>query len=244
MYILIALMLGSVGSILLASALLLLSKSKLELVSTYLISVAGGTLLGAAFLGMIPKAIQVLQKPELALGLTLSGIILFFVVEKFILWRSCGNKECERYNSASAPLILLGDALHNFIDGIIITAAFFTSVEFGVIVTLTVFAHEIPQELADFGVLIHNGYSKKKALKFNLISGLTTLVGGLLAYVVLETAERLIPFVLSFSAASFIYIALADLVPQMHSKTKLTDSIIQLLLILLGVLIIYLIKRV
>jgi zinc and cadmium transporter len=153
-------------------------------------------------------------------------------------------KNCERHKSATAPLILIGDALHNFIDGVIIVAAFFTSYKFGILVTLTVFAHEIPQELADFGVLISNGYSKKKALVFNLLSGITTYFGGLLAYFTLEAANKLTPYVLAFSAASFIYIALADLVPQMHRKTNLKDSLVQISLIFTGILIIYIIRKI
>jgi zinc and cadmium transporter len=243
-YIIIALTVGSVGSIFLAGGLLFLDNSKLEKVSSHLLTLAGGTLLGAAFLGMLPKAIKTAGNSETILGLTLTGIIVFFMLEKLILWRTCENKNCERHNNATAPLILIGDALHNFIDGVIIVAAFFTSYKFGIIVTLTVIAHEIPQELADFGVLISNGYSKIKALTFNLLSGATTYLGGLLAYFTLEAANKLIPYVLAFSAASFIYISLADLVPQMHRKTNFKDSLAQVSLILTGVIIIYIIRKI
>jgi zinc and cadmium transporter len=240
----IALLIGSVGSIALAAVLLLLNKDKLEIVSSFLLTLAGGTLLGAAFLGMLPKAIAFDGNPEFVLGLTLAGIILFFVLEKIILWRICENKNCERHNNASAPLILLGDALHNFIDGIIIVTAFYTSVSFGIFITLSVLAHEIPQELADFGILLNNGYSKIKAFKYNLLSGLTTLLGGFLAFFTLGTATTLIPFVLAFSASSFIYIALADLVPQMHNKTRVKDSVLQIILIISGIMIIYFIRKI
>lgn len=241
-YIILALFVGSVGSILLAASLLFIEKKNLERISTYLITFAGGTLLGAAYLGMLPKAINVSGKAENILSLTLVGIILFFVLEKLILWRTCQNKNCERQKNASAPLILVGDALHNFIDGLIIATAFFTSPKFGIIITLTVFAHEIPQELADFGILINNGYSKTKALIYNLLSGATAFLGGLLAYFALEKATMLVPYVLAFSAASFTYIALADLVPQMHNKTDIKNSILQVSLILTGICVILLIK--
>ncbi len=181
---------------------------------------------------------------RVVLKIVLAGIIGFFLVEKFILWRTCFNKECSRHRNASAPLILIGDAFHNFIDGIVITAAFLTSINFGILATLAVVAHEIPQELADFGILIHNGYSRQKALLYNLLSGSTALIGGILAFFALESAEQFIPYALAISAASFIYIALADLVPQMHNKTGSADSIFQFILIITGTLIIYFIKNI
>lgn len=241
--IIIALFIVSIGSVALAGTLLLLDDKKLQKISTYLTSLAGGTLLGAAFLGMLPKAVNMIDA-EVVLSLTLAGILLFFIIEKFILWRICENKNCERHNTASAQLILIGDAFHNFIDGIIITAAFLSSPTFGLFITLSVVAHEIPQELADFGILIKNGYTKKQALFYNMMSGLSALIGGLLAYFALESAQKLIPYVLAISASSFIYIALADLVPAMHKKSKLKESIMQFVLILIGVFIIYTIKKI
>ena len=243
-YIIIALIIGSVGSIGLAAVLLYLDDNRLSIISAYLLSLAGGTLLGAAFLGMLPKAVSLMENDNRVFYLVLVGIFFFFVIEKGILWRTCGNKDCERHQNAAAPLILLGDAFHNFIDGIIITAAFFTSNSFGILVTLSVFAHEIPQELADFGVLLQHGYSRRKALLYNLLSGCTTILGGIIAYFTIESATRLIPWILSLSAASFIYIALADLVPQMHKKTNIKDSVSQIGLIIIGLLIIYLIKKI
>lgn len=240
--ILIALIAGSIGSVALAGSLLLLDDEKLQKTSSYLLSLAGGTLLGSAFLGMLPEAVKTIDA-NVIFKLILAGIILFFLIEKVILWRSCGNKNCERHNTASAQLIIIGDAFHNFVDGIIITAAFLASPTFGLFVTLSVIAHEIPQELADFGILIKNGFSKRKALSYNMLSGSTAIIGGLVALFALESAQKLIPFVLVFSASSFIYIALADLVPSMHNKTKLKDSLIQFILILIGILIIYLIKQ-
>lgn len=232
------------GSIILAGSLLFFDEGKLDKISTWLLTIAGGTLLGAAFLGMLPKALSLSNTNESVLIICLAGIVLFFIIEKVILWRTCANKDCERHKNASAPLILIGDALHNFIDGIIITAAFFSSSRFGIIVALSVFVHEVPQELGDFGVLIKNGYSKNKALKLNLISGSTTILGGLIAYFALDWSTKLVPWVLALSAASFIYIALADLVPQMHTKTNIKTSLLQILFIITGVLIIYGIKKI
>ena len=241
-YILLALLIGSVGSVGLAALLLLLPNSKMYNVSEHLVSLAGGTLLGAAFLGMMPKATSMLE-PTLVFKLMLVGVIVFFVMEKIILWRTCQNKECERQHDASAQLILIGDGFHNFIDGIVIVAAFHTSITFGIAVSLSVFAHEVPQEIADFGILLKNGYSRKKALLYNMLSGSTSLLGGLIAYYTIDAMNQIVPYVLAFSASSFIYIALADLVPQMHKSTKAKQSFAQLSLIMLGISIIYMIKR-
>lgn len=241
-YIIIAIIFGSAGSVSLAGFLLLLKEDKLQKTATYLVSLAGGTLLGAAFLGMLPKAIKLLNEGTV-LWVTLTGIMVFFLIEKIILWRTCYNKDCERHKNASAPLILIGDAFHNFIDGVVIASAFLTSINFGILAAIAVFAHEIPQELADFGILIKNGYSRKKAFTYNMISGLTAIPAGLLAYWFLDSARQIIPYVLAFSAASFIYIALADLVPQMHKKTAVKDSVLQLSLILSGIVIIYFFKQ-
>lgn len=238
----LVLLAGSLGSVALAGSLLFIPEARLQKLSSYLISIAGGTLLGAAFIGMLPKAVSLMDATKV-FRWTMLGILAFFLLEKIILWRICNNKNCERHNSASAQLILVGDAFHNFIDGVIIITAFITSSSFGFIVALTVFAHEVPQELADFGILLKNGFTKKKALLYNMISGSTALLGGLLAYFALESAQKLTPYILAISASSFIYIALADLVPSMHKKTALKDSGIQFLLIISGILIIYIIKE-
>lgn len=239
-YLIIALILGSVGSIALAGLLLTLRQDKLERTSTYLMYLAGGTLIGAAFLGMIPKAIA-MTSPGLTLQAVLGGILFFFILEKFILWRTCSKKDCDRHMHAAAPIILVGDAFHNAIDGIVIAASFLTSTELGIFVTLSVILHEIPQELGDLGILIKSGLSRSRAFWFNVLSGSTAILFGILAWFTLESMQRLIPYALAFSASSFIYIALADLIPEMHRKTGLKDSLSQIALILLGILIIYLI---
>jgi len=241
-YTIIALISGSIGSVGLAALLLLAKKDRLEKISTLLMYLAGGTLLGAAFIGMIPKAIFTL-KSEIVLQFVLGGILFFFVLEKVILWRTCRNKNCERHVNAVAPMILIGDAFHNAIDGIVIAASFLTSVELGIFVTISVIFHEIPQELGDFGILLKSGLSRKKALFYNMLSGSTSIVFGILAYFFMGSMKMLIPYVLAFSASSFIYIALADLIPEMHKKTTLKDSLTQILLIISGIFLIYLIKQ-
>lgn len=241
-YVIIALIMGGVGSVALAGIMLQLNDHLLEKVSTYLLYLAGGTLLGAALLGMIPNAIE-MANPERVLQVILVGILLFFVLEKIILWRSCNHKECERKNSAAASIILIGDAFHNAIDGIVIAASFLTSTELGIFVTFSVMLHEIPQELGDFGILINSGLSRKKAFTYNILSSSTAIVFGIIAFYTLESMQSLIPWALALSAASFLYIALADLIPEMHRKTSIKDSVIQLSLILLGILIIALVTN-
>lgn len=241
--IILALSISSIGSIGLSALLLFFKKDNLEKISTLLMYLAGGTLLGAAFLGMIPKATSML-KAEIVLQFILGGILFFFILEKIILWRTCNNKNCERHVQVVAPMILIGDAFHNAIDGIVIAASFLTSVELGIFVTISVIFHEIPQELGDFGILIKSGFSRKKALLYNMLSGSTSIFFGILAYFFMGSMQSLIPYVLAFSASSFIYIALADLIPEMHKKTRIKDSILQLILISIGIFLIYFVKNI
>ncbi|MBP6663110.1 MAG: ZIP family metal transporter [Paludibacter sp.] len=237
----VALIAGSVGSVGLAGLLLLLKDSRLQDISTYLTYLAGGTLLGSAFLGMIPEAITMLDSQTI-FKFILAGILFFFVLEKIILWRTCRNIDCERHIKAAAPMILVGDAFHNAIDGVVIAASFLTSIELGIFVSISIVFHEVPQELGDFGVLL-KVYSKRRALLYNMLSGSSAIVAGIVAYYFMGTMKSLIPYALAFSASSFLYIALADLIPEMHQKTKLKESIIQILLIIVGVLIIYIVKQ-
>ena len=237
----VALIAGSVGSVGLAGLLLLLKDSRLQNISTYLTYLAGGTLLGSAFLGMIPEAITMLDS-QTVFEFILAGILFFFVLEKIILWRTCRNIDCERHIKAAAPMILVGDAFHNAIDGVVIAASFLTSTELGIFVSISIVFHEVPQELGDFGVLL-KVYSKRRALLYNMLSGSSAILAGIVAYYFMGTMKSLIPYALAFSASSFLYIALADLIPEMHQKTKLKESIIQILLIIVGVLIIYIVKQ-
>lgn len=242
-YTIIALIAGSIGSVALAGLLLLLKDDKLQEFSTYLTYLAGGTLLGAAFLGMIPEATSMLDI-LLVLEFVLAGIVFFFVLEKIVLWRTCRNQDCKRHFEAAAPMILIGDAFHNAIDGIVIAASFLTSIELGIFVSISIIFHEIPQELGDFGILIKSGMSRSKALFYNLLSGSSALLFGISAYFFMSELQSIIPYALAISASSFLYIALADLIPAMHQKTKLKESTIQILLISVGIFIIYLIKNI
>jgi zinc and cadmium transporter len=225
--------LGSIGAIAGAAMLLLFRESTRKTLLPCLLSYAIGTLLGAAFLGMIPNALQ--QNTSLAIsGTVLAGIVIFFVLEKIVIWRHCHDAECE-VHGAAGPLILIGDAFHNFVDGFVIAAAFLTSIPLGIAASLAVIAHEIPQEVGDFAILLENGYSKTRAFTLNLLSSLTTLPGAVIAYFFLGATREAVPFILALSAASFIYIAVADLVPSLHRQTGLKPALIQLLLVLAGI---------
>lgn len=238
----LALICGSVGSVLFASLLLLLKTELLHKISFYLLYLAGGTLLGAAFLGMIPEALSTLSI-KTSMRLLVAGICCFFILEKIILWHTCRNKNCERQINTAAPMILIGDAFHNAIDGVVIAASFLTSTEMGVFVTLSVIFHEIPQEMGDFGILLRSGLSTKKALLYNVLSGSTAIIAGITAFFFMQQMQIIIPYILLLSASSFIYIAMAELIPEMHKKSKAGESFAQILLILTGILIIYLIKQ-
>jgi len=239
LYTILALTAASVGSVALSGTLLLLNNKWLGKISGYLLYLAGGTLLGSALLGLIPEATEAIGL-ESVVEWVLIGILFFFVLEKIILWRTCHNDDCERQNHAAAPMIIIGDAFHNAIDGVVIAASFLTSVELGIFVTISVVLHEIPQELGDFGILIKSGYSRKKALWYNLLSGSSSLVAGISAYFLLDVVQGFIPYTIAIAAASFLYVSMADLIPEMHKETKPKESIIQIFMILLGVAIIML----
>jgi len=225
--------LGSVGAVAGAGALLLSPEAIRLRIVPALVSYATGTLLGAAFLGMLPAALA--ESPPRAITATvLAGIVGFFVLEKLVLWRHCHEPQCAVHGRA-APLILVGDAFHNFVDGVVIAAAFLTAVPLGIATGLAVVAHELPQEVGDFGILLDNGYGRGKALALNTLSSLATLPGGVVAYLWLEPVREAVPFILGVSAASFIYIATADLIRALHRKAKSRDSIFQLVLMLAGI---------
>jgi zinc and cadmium transporter len=225
--------LGSIGAIGGAALLLLFPDSTRKRLLPCLLSYATGTLLGAAFLGMIPKAMAKAQPLNISITI-LAGIVLFFLLEKILLWRHCHNEGCEVHSSTGA-IILIGDAFHNFVDGLVITAAFLTSIPMGIVTSLAVIAHEIPQEVGDFAILLHSGYSKLRALVLNFLSSLTTLLGAMVAYYFLAETSKFVPYILAMSAASFIYIAVADLVPSLHKSTGLKATVLQITLILSGI---------
>lgn len=249
-WILVFSLLGSVLSLLAAAVFLLLPNHMHERVLPHLVSFAIGALLGAAFLALLPHA---LASPHVAdfhylTGTVLAALLGFFLLEKMVLWRHCHSHECEAHTPAEAyergrkksliSMILVGDGLHNFVDGVLIAAAFLTDIKLGIVTSVAVATHEIPQEVGDFALLLHGGLSRLRALVFNLLSSLTTLIGAALAYFALSQVDIAVPHVLAVAAASFIYIAVADLIPSLHHRTQLRATLQQIGLILLGVLVI------
>lgn len=161
-------------------------------------------------------------------------MVLFFFLEKLLLWRHCHGEECE-VHAAAGPLIIVGDAFHNLVDGLVISATFLTSVQLGVATSLAIISHEIPQEVGDFAILLHSGYSKSRAMLYNLLSSLASLVGAVMAYFFLKEVQSVTPYLMALAASSFIYIATVDLIPELHRKSSPGAAIRQLALMLAGI---------
>ncbi|HTJ96997.1 MAG TPA: ZIP family metal transporter [Rhodocyclaceae bacterium] len=235
-----------------------------------LVSYAIGALLGASFLEVLPHAIEAGTDAEQTCAIVLGGILLFFVLEKLVLWRHCHHEECEGHElvpvkpepgkfrlAAPAPekyakpavhshdhgrsgmLIMVGDAFHNFVDGVLIAAAFMQDIRLGIITGIAIIAHEIPQEIGDFLILLHSGYTRTRAFMLNLFSSFATLAGGLFAYFGLSAVQGVIPVLLGLAASSMIYVAVADLIPGLHKRTELRATVQQISLIVLGIASIY-----
>ncbi|MDP1658060.1 MAG: ZIP family metal transporter [Methylotenera sp.] len=249
-----------------------------------LVSYAIGAMLGAVFLEILPHAFSISGNVETVSATLLLGLLLFFVLEKLVIWRHCHGDHCEvhaihseencpvthpekavddggkKYKAVatqqpsmllssahhhshehahdggrSGLMIMIGDTFHNFIDGILIAAAFTADIKLGVVTALAIIAHEIPQEVGDFLILLHSGYSKKQALIFNLVSSVATMVGGLIAYFALQYVQSWVPIILALAASSLLYVAVADLIPGLHKRTELRATIAQVLLISIGV---------
>ncbi|MGD2112351.1 MAG: ZIP family metal transporter [Gammaproteobacteria bacterium] len=244
-------LLGGVLSVLAAAVFLVFSESLRNDLLPHLVSFATGTLLGAALLGLLPHALAGAAGGDThAIPLAvLLGLLGFFLLEKLVLWRHCHADHCEVHvpdthddhlqHRSTGTLILIGDGLHNFLDGILIAGAFLTDIHLGIVTSLAVVAHEIPQEVGDFAVLLHSGFTRGRAFLYNVLSSLTTVVGGVLAWMALQEMEAVLPFVLAVAASSFIYIAVADLIPTLHRRVEGTATLQQVILIAIGVLLIY-----
>jgi zinc and cadmium transporter len=241
-------LLGGLLSVLAAALFLVLRESLRNHLLPHLVSFATGTLLGAAFLGLLPHAMAAVhtQDTHVIPMAVLLGLLGFFLLEKLVLWRHCHEDHCEVHapdgntrKSTTGTLILIGDGLHNFLDGILIAGAFLTDIHLGVVTSMAVAAHEIPQEVGDFAVLLHSGFSRGRAFFYNVLSSLTTVIGGILAYVALQDLEHVLPYVLAVAASSFIYIAVADLIPTLHQRVAGKEAFQQIILIGIGIMLIY-----
>jgi zinc and cadmium transporter len=225
---------GSVGGLIVASVLLVVSKSVRDRVVPWLVSYAVGTLLGAALLGLAPQALQTLTPPHV-FGTLLAGILTFFVLEKLVLWRhSHDEHECAVHRS-TVTLVIVGDALHTFVDGVVIAAAVLISVPLGITTALAVAAHEIPQEAGDFAILLAAGHSRSRALVLNLSSAIGGILGAIAMLSFGSNAPQAVPYVLAFASGNFLYVAMADLIPTLHHGTLDKNAVRQLMLIGLGI---------
>ena len=232
--------LGSLGGLLAASTFLLLGDKPRARVVPWAITYAVGTLLGAALLALLPEALESLP-PINALATLLAGVLTFFLLEKLVLWRHCHDgHECEVHTSSAASLVLVGDAFHTFVDGAIIAAAVLTSVPLGITTALAVAAHEIPQEVGDVAILLRAGYSRSRALMLNILSGIGGVLGALLMLLASQALPHALPYVLSFASGSFLYVAMSDLIPDLHQGKIEGGAVRQLLLISAGILTIVL----
>jgi zinc and cadmium transporter len=226
-------LLGSCGGLLVASSLVLFPAHVRTRFVPWLVSYAVGALLGVALLALLPEALTLLAPPAV-FGTLLAGILLFFTLEKLVLLRHCHTDECE-VHGATASLLFIGDAFHNFIDGAIICAAVMTSVPLGINTAIAVAAHEIPQEVGDVAILLASGYSRGQALMLNIVSGLSGILGALLAFAAVQVVPSVRPYVLAMSAASLLYIAMSDLIPDLHRGSLDRNAPRQVLLIAAGI---------
>ncbi len=204
----------------------------------YLVSFAVGGLLGGAFFHLLPESMET-GNPSIFVYV-LSGIMIFFLIEKFLHWRHCHKGHCDAHTFTY--LNLIGDGIHNFIDGMIIAASFGADMRLGVVTTLAVAAHEIPQEIGDFGILVYGGFSKAKALLFNLLSGLTAMAGAVIAYFSFNQIVWLKEFLIPFTAGGFLYIALVDLIPELHKEAGKDNIALQFITMIGGLLLMWLLK--
>jgi zinc and cadmium transporter len=244
---LILLLTASAGALsaFIAGGFMLLPAPKRNALLPHLVSFATGALLGAALLALLPHAFDSGVGAH-GIGVALAGgIIAFFVLEKLVLWRHCHVDACEAHgpqdrhrDRASATLILWGDAFHNVLDGVLIAAAFLTNPHLGVVTTVAVFAHEIPQEVGDLAILLNGGMSRKRALFLNIAVSLTSVAGAVAAWFLLADALEWLPYALAVAAASFLYVAVADLIPGLHRRVDAKTSVQQVLLIALGIAVI------
>jgi zinc and cadmium transporter len=227
--------LGSLGGLLTASAFLLLGDGLRVKLVPWLISYAVGTLLGVALLALLPEALAGLEARK-AMPTLLAGILAFFLLEKLVLWRHCHDAhECEVHTSSAASLVIVGDAFHTFVDGAVIAAAVVTSVPLGITTALAVATHEIPQEVGDVAILLRAGYSRLRAFTLNLLSGLGGILGAMVMIFATEALPHALPYVLAFAAGNFLYVAMADLIPDLHRGGLEGGPMRQLLLIGVGV---------
>ena len=200
-----------------------------------LVSLAVGALLGDVFVHIIPEAYGGLADPTVVSLTLIAGILIFFIIEKILHWHHHTLEHAEQHPHPVGNMILFGDGVHNFIDGLIVAASYLVSIEIGIATTIAVILHEIPQEIGNFGVLIHAGYSTAKALLYNFFSALTAVAGAVVALMLGGITEQFALWLLPLTAGGFIYIALSDLIPELHKDRRIGQGIIQVVAIVVGI---------
>lgn len=213
----------------------------LQQISFGLIGFSAGALIGGAFLHILPEVLEK-TKSQAVFYYIIGGIVLFFLMERYLHWRHC-HEEGPCKTHAFTYLNLVGDSFHNFVDGMMIAASFVLSIKLGIVTTLAVILHEIPQELGDFGVLIYGGFSKRKALIYNFISALTAIIGAIAGYFITDFARGFSNFILPLTAGGFIYIATSDLIPEIHKESNLKRSSLAFIAFLFGIIFMALAKQ-
>lgn len=237
-YIIIATLIGSIGSLL--GALILFAWVKnLSKIAHILVAFAAGVLLGTAFLDLLPEAFEEGFGTDI-FGWVLIGILFFFLLERFVHWFHHRHLHPDLESKPIVPLIILGDTVHNFIDGIAIAAAFLINIPLGIVTTVAVAAHEIPQEIGDFGLLLKEGLSRTRVIVINILSSLSSLLGALLAFFIGKEIEQVTPIFLALTAGFFIYIALSDLIPEIHHERRKHFAIIETSFLFSGIIITWL----
>lgn len=239
-YILVFSFIGSIGALI--GGVILLAKEKIALkISHFLASFAAGILLGTAFFDLLPEALEQGEKNKTdVLFWALFGIILFFLIERFIHWfhHHEEHHDHEEKSKSTLPLIIIGDTVHNFIDGVVIAATFMININLGIVTTLGVFAHEVPQEIGDFGLMLHKGMNKKKIILVNVLSAAVSLVAAILTYALGDFLKGTIPIFLGITAGFFIYIAASDLIPEIHYENRKGFAVTESILLIVGAAVI------
>jgi zinc and cadmium transporter len=218
---------------------LALKENILNKILLVLIGLSAGALMGGAFLHLLPEAVEKSTGLDVYL-FVLIGFILFFLIEKVLHWRHCHKGECDVHTFQYMNLV--GDSIHNFIDGLIMAASFVVSIPLGITTTIAISTHEIPQEIGDFGVLLYGGFSKKKAITLNFVVALTAVLGGIVGYFVSSLIENIVIFILPFAAGGFIYIAATDLVPEIRKELDMKKYMATLFVFICGILIMWVTK--
>ena len=233
------------GFLSLLFAFLFFKKANINIV-TNMVSLSVGTMLGAVFLEILPHALEQSIDSHDTMFIVLVGLLIFFTLEKLLIWRHCHGDHCETHShnaqlkhNKGGSLLLIGDLSHNFIDGILIASAFIYEFELGLVTALAIYAHQIPQEMGNISIFVNKGLKKNKAILLNVVANITMTIGAVITYILIDSAGEILPVLLAFTASNLIYVAISDLIPGLHKRTEIKESTMQIAMILIGVLIVY-----